>query len=1462
MLIVNCLGAEVPESAANVTYASSNSSIVKVEDGVITALAAGNATITIEYGGNNKYANCSETVTVMVYKGEIPTEITANETIELYVKDIKNIEAEITPANAGKNNLVYQSNDESIVTVDGEGNIHALKTGTTTIFISFPGNDLYNASNATVTVNVSKIPIEISVDNTTITMDFKQTDNVNASLNHPEAGKLRYSSNNTAAVTVDQNGKIIAVGAGNATITIAFDGDENYTSDVVTVDVTVNKVASSVRLNKESIAINYGRSGAAIVYVDGGTVGLDNIEVVDHPEATILFDGRKVTVYGLDVGNYTLKINTVPDGNHYSVEENFNVTVNKVDSILNLNKNNIVINYGRSGAAIISVAGGTVGLDNIEVVDHPEAKIKLSGHKVTVYGLDVGNYTLKINTTPDDNHYSVEKTFNVTVNKVDSFVKLNKNIIYINYGRSGAAIVSVVGGTVGVDNFEVIDHPEATILFSGNKVTVYGLDVGNYTLKVNTTPDDNHYSVEKTVDVVVNKVNSTIKFSRNITFNLGSSGSTLVTVRGASVELSNIEVVGHPEARIVLNDNKITVSKLSGGNYTLKVTTTPDGNHLPVVGTVDIKVITVSTSVDVPLKNISMKVGDTDNVNATLNPSEAGNLTYTSSNQDVVTVDSTGKITAVGEGQAKITIKFKAKGKYLYSENSVTVNVSRIATSIGAPDKISLFVDDVCNVNASIDKSDSSIALSYSVDDGSIISVDKNGIITAKNEGTAKINVSFGGNYKYLPSQRIVNVTVSRIPTEVTVQNTTIEMEVGYGMALKPTLKPSNIGNLVYESSDSDTVEVDNNGFVFTVKSGSANVTISYEGDYKYKPSNVTVSIISKPRVTNITVKDNVEMVFGDSVNLNATLNFPSMNDKLQYSSSRPTVVSVDQNGQITALKSGNAKITVKFNETSAFTGSSAEVMVTVKPKETQLVVDPDYVSLNANEKKSINATLKNGPSGAKLTYASSNPDVASVDKYGKITAVGKGDAVITVSYAGNANYVGSTANVTVNVSSIPTQINVNESVSMFVDQTANLNATLSPNAGALTYSSSNSAVVKVDSSGKLTAVKKGSAVISISYAGNNKYDPSAKNVTVTVSRIPTSIEVNQSITIEVDEVENLNAVLSPNVGTLTYTSSNSAVVNVDADGNITGLKSGTATISIKYIESAKYLKSTASVKVKVVKIDLNNVEGVVFDVSPQETATPSYSISIPEDATGTLNVVIDGNKTYSANVVNGKATVDVPELAKGEHTVTVTYSGNYKYLGLNKSSVVSNPVYKIDKNKDVYMADGGNGTYIVHLTKNTQAAEGKSIKFVINDETVKYAQTDSLGYAMITFSDLPLSSTPYNITAEYADVKVSNLVYVKESLTPEEASYNQLYKLDKNSNVVMNYGSTATYSVRLTEDSMPLQGKSITFAINGEVVGNIMTDSSGYARLTISDLAASSTPYTITAEYSNVKVTNKIYVK
>ena len=1119
---------------------------------------------------------------------------------------------------------------------------------------------------------------------------------------------------------------------------------------------------------------------------------------------------------------------------------------------------NITFDYGQSGSTTFSVNGSTVGLDDIEVVGHPEAVIVLNGNVIAVSGLDAGNYTMKVTPVPDGNHNSVERTVGVTVNKVDSTLELDN--ITFDYGKSGSTSAIVTGADLDLDNISVIGHDEAVIALSGNVITVSGLNAGNYTLKVTAVPDDNHNSVERTVGITVNKVDSSIRFSNNITFDFGGSGSTTVTVTGASISQNDIEVIDHAEANITLKDNVITVSDLKGGNYTLRVTTTPDDNHKSVVATLNVNVITVDTSVDVESNDISMKVGDEVNVNATLNPSQAGDLIYSSTNQSVVIVDSTGKVTAVGQGEAEIIIKFDGNGRYLPSQNKVKVKVSKIATEITSPDEISLYVDDKDSINATLVPNAGN--LKYTVDDDSIVSIDENGIIRAINEGKTNITVSYAGDNKYLPSQDVVTVIVSRIPTEIIVDNTTLEMEVGNGMMIRPTLLPSSsVGYLVYESSDPETVEVQN-GFIFTVKSGSANVTISYEGDYKYEPSNVTIYVTVKSRATNITVKDNVELVYGDSINLNATLNYPYLNSQLYYESSNPNVVGINQKGQITALNTGSAIITVKFNETGAFDGSTAEVKVTVNAKQTKLVLDAYDVSLNPNGEKTIVATLKNGPADAKLTYTSSNPNVATVDANGKITAVGRGDAVIKVNYAGDANYVGSSANIAVSVSSIPTEIIAVDSVSMNIDGTTDLNATLSPNVGALSYSTSDSSVVKVDSNGKLTALKTGDAVITISYAGNNKYDSSVKKVDVTVSLIPTSINVNETNKVRVERLVNLKASLTPDVGKLTYESSNTGIVKVDENGIMTGVTVGSATITIKYAGNSKYAKATAVVKVDVIKDDLSTTKGVVFDVSPQETATPSYSIRIPDDATGTLKVVVDGNKVYTAKVVNGRATVNVPALSKGNHTVDVTYSGNYKYVTLTKSSYVINPVYRIDKNKDVVMAYTGTGTYIAHLTKDTQALEGKFIKFVINDKRVRHAKTDSLGYAYITIDNMPLRDAPYTVTAEYADVKVSNKIYVKKSVTPSEASSNQLYKLSNNKDVVMAYTGTGTYTVRLTEDSIPLEGKFIKFVINDKRVRHAKTDSQGYATITIDNMPLRDAPYTITAEYENAKVSNKIYVK
>ena len=80
------------------------------------------------------------------------------------------------------------------------------------------------------------------------------------------------------------------------------------------------------------------------------------------------------------------------------------------------------------------------------------------------------------------------------------------------------------------------------------------------------------------------KVNSSVIFSPGLIFEYGSSGSIYVNVSGGKIELKNIHVLNHDKAKITYSNNVLTISNLDVGNYTLRVTTTPDENHTAVDG--------------------------------------------------------------------------------------------------------------------------------------------------------------------------------------------------------------------------------------------------------------------------------------------------------------------------------------------------------------------------------------------------------------------------------------------------------------------------------------------------------------------------------------------------------------------------------------------------------------------------------------------------------------------------------------------------------------------------------------------------------------------------------------------------------------------------------------------------------------------------------------------------------------
>lgn len=117
--------------------------------------------------------------------------------------------------------------------------------------------------------------------------------------------------------------------------------------------------------------------------------------------------------------------------------------------------------------------------------------------------------------------------------------------------------------------------------------------------------------------------------------------------------------------------------------------------------------------------------------------------------------------------------------------------------------------------------------------------------------------------------------------------------------------------------------------------------------------------------------------------------------------------------------------------------------------------------------------------------------------------------------------------------------------------------------AGAITYSSSNTAVATVDSSGTVTAIAAGSVTISAHIAADVIYNAANANYSLTVNSAPVSLAFTSSgpVAMIVGEVT-ANEAISPSTGAITYSSSNASIADVDASGQVTAYAAGTVTIT------------------------------------------------------------------------------------------------------------------------------------------------------------------------------------------------------------------------------------------------------------------------------------------------------------
>ena len=246
------------------------------------------------------------------------------------------------------------------------------------------------------------------------------------------------------------------------------------------------------------------------------------------------------------------------------------------------------------------------------------------------------------------------------------------------------------------------------------------------------------------------------------------------------------------------------------------------------------------TGVTLNKSTLALKVGSSELLTATITPSTATNqnVTWTSSNNAVATVSSSGNITAIAVGSAIISVTTTDGSKTAscsvsvsaatVSATGVILNKSTLSLPVGSNETLSATVSPSNATNANV---------SWSSSDATIATV-ANGKVTAVKAGTATITVKTeDGGYTATCA-----VTVTIPVTGVTLNKSTLALVAGSSATLATTITPEDATNKSVTWSSSDTsIATVSDGKVTAVKAGTATITVTTTDGSKTATCTVTV---------------------------------------------------------------------------------------------------------------------------------------------------------------------------------------------------------------------------------------------------------------------------------------------------------------------------------------------------------------------------------------------------------------------------------------------------------------------------------------------------------------------------------------------------------------------------------------------------------------------------------------------
>ena len=570
-----------------------------------------------------------------------------------------------------------------------------------------------------------------------------------------------------------------------------------------------------------------------------------------------------------------------------------------------------------------------------------------------------------------------------------------------------------------------------------------------------------------------------------------------------------------------------------------------------------------------------------------------------------------------------------------------------------------------------------------------------------------------------------------------------VSVKIGESINLIVTIKPSELSSskLIWKSSNSKIVSVDENGKIKGLASGKAVITVTSSNG---KEATCQVEVVKdEVNVKKIRLVPNRSSIDVGKMTQIVALIEPknATNRDLVWTSSDTKIATVDSKGFVKGLKEGTVTITAKTKDGKVI----ANVTIKIKPKEMpkqieSLSFSQDNVSVKKGDTQKLIVTIKPSElSSSKLTWESSDKNIVTVDSNGNIKGINVGKATITVT-SSNGKKATCTVNVTtdeVKVDEIiltPTESTITEG------NTAQIIAEIKPENATnrdLVWESSNPAVATVDSKGYLKGIKEGTVTIT----AKTKDGKVVATTKVTINSKPTpqveSIEFSQdNVSVKKGDTQKLIVTIKPSElssSKLTWESSDKNIVTVDSNGNIKGINVGKATITVT---SSNGKKATCTVNVTTDEIKVDEIiltptestitEGdtaqIIAEIRPENATNRDlvWESSDPTVATvdskGFVKGLKNGVVTITAKTKDGKVVASVELTIEKEIEEFSVYDNEHTSLTWNGSNDLK-IFSKSSNTMDGKIAPESSSTYQFDVKNSTKFNLKYQIKFIETNE-------------------------------------------------------------------------------------------------------------------------------------------------